>query len=88
MSSGRSITSILMDCEAITQTINKLVELQRLPSAGQYLDSLGLTFVDINRTINLLSDYDKILEALLKTSRVDWPPDLNKLNEEVDLWSS
>ena len=75
--SSKSVTSLLVASEGIQQSINKLVELQRLANAPQLLEKLGLTLVDVNRTINLLGEYDKVIEHVLKKTNAEWPPNLD-----------
>ena len=80
--SCKSAMSIMMTGESINQCINKLVALQSKENAGQLLDQLGLTFVDVNHMINLLGEYDKILDHVLQSTNVKWPPNLDSF-----LWS-
>lgn len=79
---SKSAASIMMASETVTRSINLLVELQKKPNAGELLDKLGLTFVDVNRMINVLDEYDKVLDHVLKTSHIEWPPNLDEF-----LWS-
>ena len=80
--SCKSAMSLMMTGESINQCINKLVELQSKPNAGSLLDQLGLTFVDVNHIINLLGEYDKIIDHVLETTNTQWPPNLDNF-----LWS-
>ena len=80
--SCKSATSLMIACDGIRQSINQLVALQSKPDAPQLLEKLGMTIVDVNRTINLLGEYDRILEHVLRKTNVEWPPNLDDF-----LWS-
>lgn len=69
-----SAASVMLTMETINELINSLVSLQRIQNAPFHLEKLGLSIVDVNRIINLLSDYDKALEAALRNTNVQWPP--------------
>lgn len=83
-----SASSLMMTSEGINRSINQLVALQTKPNAPQLLEKLGMSIVDVNRTINLLGEYDKVIEHVLRITNAEWPPDVGRLSEEVNLWSS
>lgn len=69
-----TVMEVLIVRQSIKEITTKLVDLQNLPDSGGKLEDLGLGFVDVNRTINLLDDYDKVLSEALNTAEVEWPP--------------
>jgi len=69
-----TVMEVLIVRQSIKEITTKLVDLQKLPDSGGKLEDLGLGFVDVNRTINLLDDYDKVLSEALNTAEVEWPP--------------